>query len=83
MRILKNTKKYILERILSFIMGLYYLNWKTYVFLCLALAFGAGAAPSKKLLELKKIPIQDYGIPIVDEYQKPKIYLSGLLKRDS
>ncbi|MEQ9729746.1 MAG: M50 family metallopeptidase [Candidatus Methanoperedens sp.] len=38
----------LLEGSLSFIMGLDYLNWKTYVFLYLALALGAGAAPSKK-----------------------------------
>jgi hypothetical protein len=38
----------LLEGTLSFIMGMDYLNWKTYVFLYLALALGAGAAPSKK-----------------------------------
>ncbi len=31
----------------SFITGLDYLDWKTYVFLYLALTLGAGAAPSK------------------------------------
>jgi len=35
------------ERTLSLIAGMDYFNWKTYVFLYLALALGAGAAPSK------------------------------------
>jgi hypothetical protein len=35
------------ERALSLIMGLDFFNWKTYVFLYLALTLGAGAAPSK------------------------------------
>jgi hypothetical protein len=45
--ILAETRSF-LEGTLSFIMGLDYLNWKTYVFLYLALSLGAGAAPSKK-----------------------------------
>ncbi len=39
--------RFLLEGTLSFITGLDYLNWKTYVFLYLALTLGAGAAPSK------------------------------------
>ncbi len=39
--------RFLLDKTLSFIMGLDYLNWKTYVFLYLALTLGAGAAPSK------------------------------------
>jgi hypothetical protein len=39
--------RFLLEGTLSFIMGLNYFNWKTYVFLYLALTLGAGAAPSK------------------------------------
>ncbi len=35
------------ERTLSLITGLDYFNWKTFVFLYLALVLGAGAAPSK------------------------------------
>ncbi len=39
--------RFLLESTFSFITGLDYLNWKTYVFLYLALTLGAGAAPSK------------------------------------
>jgi hypothetical protein len=39
--------RYLLDGTFSFITGLDYLNWKTYVFLYLALTLGAGAAPSK------------------------------------
>ncbi|HMB44256.1 MAG TPA: hypothetical protein VKL21_00390 [Candidatus Methanoperedens sp.] len=39
--------RFLLDGTLSFITGLDYLNWKTYVFLYLALTLGAGAAPSK------------------------------------
>ncbi len=39
--------RFLLEGTFSFITGLDYLNWKTYVFLYLALTLGAGAAPSK------------------------------------
>ncbi|MFA4956523.1 MAG: M50 family metallopeptidase [Candidatus Methanoperedens sp.] len=39
--------RFLLDGTLSFIAGLDYLNWKTYVFLYLALTLGAGAAPSK------------------------------------
>jgi len=39
--------RFLLEGTLSFITVLDYLNWKTYVFLYLALTLGAGAAPSK------------------------------------
>jgi hypothetical protein len=39
--------RFLLDGTLSFINGLDYLNWKTYVFLYLALTLGAGAAPSK------------------------------------
>ncbi len=39
--------RFLLEGTLSFITGLDYYNWKTYVFLYLALTLGAGAAPSK------------------------------------
>jgi len=42
--------RFLLEGTLSFITGLDYLNWKTYVFLYLALTLGAGAAPSKTWL---------------------------------
>ncbi|HLB69923.1 MAG: hypothetical protein OIN88_06990 [Candidatus Methanoperedens sp.] len=38
---------FLLEATLSFITDLDYYNWKTYVFLYLALTLGAGAAPSK------------------------------------
>ncbi len=38
---------FLIEGTLSFISGLDYLNWKTYVFLYLSLTLGAGAAPSK------------------------------------
>ena len=38
---------FLLDGTFSFITGLDYLNWKTYVFLYLALTLGAGAAPSK------------------------------------
>jgi len=37
----------LIEGTFSFIAGLDYLNWKTYVFLYIALTLGAGAAPSK------------------------------------
>ncbi|MCE8423491.1 MAG: hypothetical protein J5U17_04405 [Candidatus Methanoperedens sp.] len=39
--------RFFIDGTLSFITGLDYLNWKTYVFLYLALTLGAGAAPSK------------------------------------
>ncbi|KCZ73665.1 hypothetical protein ANME2D_00737 [Candidatus Methanoperedens nitroreducens] len=39
--------RFLLEGTLSFITGLDYLNWRTYVFLYLALTLGAGAAPSR------------------------------------
>jgi hypothetical protein len=39
--------RFLLEGIFSFITGLDYSDWKTYVFLYLALTLGAGAAPSK------------------------------------
>jgi hypothetical protein len=39
--------RFLLDGTLSFITGLDYLNWKTYVFLYLAMTLGAGAAPSK------------------------------------
>jgi hypothetical protein len=39
--------RFLLDGTFSFITGLDYLNWKTYVFLYLALTLGAGAAPSK------------------------------------
>lgn len=39
--------RFLLDGTFSFITGLAYLNWKTYVFLYLALTLGAGAAPSK------------------------------------
>jgi len=39
--------RFLLNGTFSFITGLDYLNWKTYVFLYLALTLGAGAAPSK------------------------------------
>ncbi len=39
--------RFLLEGTLSFITGLDYYTWKTYVFLYLALTLGAGAAPSK------------------------------------
>ncbi len=39
--------KFLIEGTLSFIKGIDYLNWKTYVFLYLTLTLGAGAAPSK------------------------------------
>ena len=39
--------RYLLDGTLSFITGLDYMNWKTYIFLYLALTLGAGAAPSK------------------------------------
>jgi len=39
--------RFLLYGAFSFITGLDYLNWKTYVFLYLALTLGAGAAPSK------------------------------------
>jgi hypothetical protein len=39
--------RFLLDGTLSFITGLDYLNWKTYVFFYLALTLGAGAAPSK------------------------------------
>lgn len=38
---------FLIEGTLSFITGLDYFNWKTYVFLYFALTLGAGAAPSK------------------------------------
>lgn len=38
---------FLLDGTYSFISGLDYFNWKTYVFLYLALTLGAGAAPSK------------------------------------
>ena len=44
--ILRETK-FLIEGTLSFITGLDYLNWKTYLFLYLALTMGAGAAPSR------------------------------------
>jgi hypothetical protein len=37
----------LIEGTFSFIAGLDYFNWKSYVFLYLALTLGAGAAPSK------------------------------------
>ncbi len=39
--------RFVFDGTLSFITSLDYLNWKTYVFLYLALILGAGAAPSK------------------------------------
>lgn len=39
--------RFLIEGTLSFITGLDYSNWRTYVFLYLALTLGAGAAPSK------------------------------------
>ena len=39
--------RFLLDSTFSFISGLDYFTWKTYVFLYLALTFGAGAAPSK------------------------------------
>jgi len=39
--------RFLLDGTLSFITGLDYMNWKTYVFLYFALTLGAGAAPSK------------------------------------
>ena len=39
--------RFLLDGTLSFITSLDYMNWKTYVFLYLALTLGAGAAPSK------------------------------------
>ena len=39
--------RFLFEETLSFITGLDYYNWKTYVFLYFALTLGAGAAPSK------------------------------------
>ena len=39
--------RFLLDGTFSFITGLDYLNWKTYVFLYLAMTLGAGAAPSK------------------------------------
>ncbi|MFA4956740.1 MAG: hypothetical protein WC556_07170 [Candidatus Methanoperedens sp.] len=39
--------RFLLDGTLSFFTGMDYLNWKTYVFLYLALTLGAGAAPSK------------------------------------
>ncbi len=39
--------RFLLDATFSFITGLDYWNWKTYVFLYLALTLGAGAAPSK------------------------------------
>lgn len=39
--------RFLLDGTFSFITGLDYLSWKTYVFLYLALTLGAGAAPSK------------------------------------
>ena len=39
--------RFLLDGTYSFITGLDYQNWKTYVFLYLALTLGAGAAPSK------------------------------------
>ncbi len=39
--------RFLIGGTLSFITGLDYLNWRTYVFLYLALTLGAGAAPSK------------------------------------
>ncbi|MCZ7402828.1 MAG: M50 family metallopeptidase [Candidatus Methanoperedens sp.] len=39
--------RFIIDGAFSFITGLDYLNWKTYVFIYLALTLGAGAAPSK------------------------------------
>ncbi len=39
--------KVLFERTFSFIIGLNYFNWKTYLFLYFALTLGAGAAPSK------------------------------------
>lgn len=39
--------RFLIDGTFSFITGLDYLNWKTYVFLYLALTLGAGAAPSK------------------------------------
>jgi hypothetical protein len=45
--------RFLIDGTFSFITGLDYLNWKTYVFLYLALTLGAGAAPSKT--DLKSI----------------------------
>jgi hypothetical protein len=39
--------RFLIDGTFYFITGLDYLNWKTYVFLYLALTLGAGAAPSK------------------------------------
>jgi hypothetical protein len=39
--------RFLIDGTFSFITGLDYLNWKTYVFLYLAMTLGAGAAPSK------------------------------------
>lgn len=39
--------RFLIDSTFSFITGLDYLNWKTYIFLYLALTLGAGAAPSK------------------------------------
>src|SRR5450756_2596778 len=39
--------RFLLDGTITFISGLDYLKWKTYVFLYLALTLGAGAAPSK------------------------------------
>jgi hypothetical protein len=39
--------RFLLDGTFSFITGLDYFSWKTYVFLYLALTLGAGAAPSK------------------------------------
>jgi len=39
--------RFLINGTFSFITGLDYLNWKTYIFLYLALTLGAGAAPSK------------------------------------
>lgn len=39
--------RFLIDGTFSFITGLDYFNWKTYLFLYLALTLGAGAAPSK------------------------------------
>ncbi|MDL5503951.1 MAG: hypothetical protein QSU88_12145, partial [Candidatus Methanoperedens sp.] len=39
--------RFLLDGTRSFITGLDYLNWKTYLFLYFALTLGAGAAPSR------------------------------------
>jgi hypothetical protein len=39
--------RFLLDATFSFITGLDYLNWRTYIFLYLALTLGAGAAPSR------------------------------------